>query len=42
METKTFTPVRIKAEYRGETRWFDTLAEAQDWIAEQEAEEEAG
>jgi hypothetical protein len=39
METKTFTPVRIKAEYCGETRWFDTLEEAQAWIAEREAEE---
>jgi hypothetical protein len=41
MHAKTIHPTRIRAEHAGETRWFDTLAEAQDWIAEQEAEEEA-
>jgi hypothetical protein len=29
-------PTRIQAHAYGESRWFDTLQEAQEWVAEQE------
>ena len=32
---------RIKATFDGYTAWFDTLEAAQQWIADQEAEESA-
>ena len=34
----TFDPVRIQAQAYGETRWFDTLDQAQEWVQQQEDE----
>ena len=36
----TFDPVRIRAQAYGETRWFDTIEEAQEWVADQYQEAE--
>jgi len=35
-------PAQIRAEYHGDTRWFNTPEDAHNWLAERESEDEEG